>query len=216
MFIIYGTNRTLIKQEDTPQVTCSNCGQTGSMIMSRYVSYCTVFWIPMFPYRMRGLSHCTSCDNMLRYKNMSSTEKEYYERFKLKTRLPWWTFIGSFITICFFSWVFLSEDKSIPTNASSEIPTILSSGDYVDGKRQGIWTLYYSDSVVMVTGYFDQNLKQGKFVSYYPTGEKMNEEYYEKGKKSGQWIYWDEEGDTSRIESYHDDELVQSKVFENK
>lgn len=64
-------------------------------------------------------------------------------------------------------------------------------GNYVEGKRDGIWKYYYKDGKLEMEGFFNQDKPDREWIWYYPNGIKKREEAYLKGKLEGLYVEYD-------------------------
>ena len=69
--IFYGTRAKVLATEIITD-KCTNCGTQGSVEMHIVQQYAHVFWIPMFATVKKGVSQCSHCKQVLKYKEMPS------------------------------------------------------------------------------------------------------------------------------------------------
>lgn len=72
--IIFGSRINAIRQGN-PTYHCDYCGTGYSVFIQYFLRYFHIFWIPMFPYRIYGMSCCTHCRQALYSREMTSELK---------------------------------------------------------------------------------------------------------------------------------------------
>jgi antitoxin component YwqK of YwqJK toxin-antitoxin module len=119
----------------------------------------------------------------------------------------------------------------------SDTNTVISKGEYIDGKKDGVW--FYELGDHREEGRYIEGLKDGEWIYYYPNkkinfkgsyingdpdgkhfyyylnGKIKREEYYELGLQEGTWRTYDEEGNlilTSEWEGGKEVRLDKKKV----
>jgi len=75
-------------------------------------------------------------------------------------------------------------------------------GRFERGKRNGIWTTWYSNGQKEHEGYYKNGLKSDLWKSWYESGQAWKEGYYFAGKKEGSWLYWHWNGEKLAVETY--------------
>jgi hypothetical protein len=60
MFFIFGLSTKLYRL-GAPILRCRNCGNTVAQVTSRRVTRFTLFFIPLFPVRIKYGMQCTAC-----------------------------------------------------------------------------------------------------------------------------------------------------------
>jgi antitoxin component YwqK of YwqJK toxin-antitoxin module len=65
-------------------------------------------------------------------------------------------------------------------------------GNYIDGNRDGVWKIFYSDGKLAFSGYFSDDNPDGKHIFYYPNGKIKEEGFYVMGLKHGNWRKYNE------------------------
>lgn len=78
-------------------------------------------------------------------------------------------------------------------------------GNYVEGKRDGIWKFYYKDGKLEMEGYFNRDKPDREWVWYYPNGLKKREESYLMGKLEGLYVEYDSVENVILKGEYFDD-----------
>ncbi|MCW5909024.1 MAG: hypothetical protein KIS94_14255 [Chitinophagales bacterium] len=101
--IIYGTRATHLQTDAVPD-KCANCGTDNSVSVSAFQRYAHVFWIPLFPIGKIGASECSNCKQVLEVKDMPSSYRETYDRLKMQSTTPKWTFAGLGIIAALVLW----------------------------------------------------------------------------------------------------------------
>lgn len=87
-------------------------------------------------------------------------------------------------------------------NAYDQNNVKLSSTTFVDGKKNGPVTYYYSNGNVKEMGTFLNDEKTEQWLRWDEAGNKIAEAFYKEGKKDGTWMIWDANG-TKRYEMYY-------------
>ena len=75
-------------------------------------------------------------------------------------------------------------------------------GRFERGKRNGIWTTWYSNGHKEHEGYYKNGLKSDLWKSWHESGQAWKEGYYFAGKKEGSWLYWHWNGEKLAVETY--------------
>jgi antitoxin component YwqK of YwqJK toxin-antitoxin module len=68
-------------------------------------------------------------------------------------------------------------------------------GDYQNNKRTGIWKSWYEDGSLWSEGRFVNGKRDGLGTVYHPNGKKHIEGAYTNGKRTGVWRSWNENGE---------------------
>lgn len=103
MMIIQGVKKVHLNTQQCSMSFCPNCNKQGFIHMSLFRRHFHLFWIPMFPLKKRGFSHCSNCDTTLREKDMPEQIKRSFLQFKKDTKAPLWQFAGlGLVTIILF------------------------------------------------------------------------------------------------------------------
>ena len=79
----------------------------------------------------------------------------------------------------------------------------------VDGKRNGIWTLY--DAEEKTIGHYEKNIQTGKWQSFYPSGKLKRESTFVNGEREGKRIFYKEDGTLEKTETYKKGKLISTK-----
>lgn len=66
-------------------------------------------------------------------------------------------------------------------------------GSYVDGKKSGTWTWWYTNGQIKRTSQYENNIQHGESKYWYKSGNKRAVMMFENGKNIRQ-TRWDEEG----------------------
>ncbi len=114
--IIYGTKGEKLAQEIIA-TTCPNCGEQNSIQMYVFQKYAHLFWIPFFPMRKTGSSHCNQCSQVLKLEDMPPSLMAPYHILKAKTRTPIWMFSGLAIVLLLIIIGVVSDIKKDEKNA---------------------------------------------------------------------------------------------------
>ncbi|MFZ4523159.1 MAG: zinc-ribbon domain-containing protein [Bacteroidales bacterium] len=91
--IIYGKKGEKLAQESLA-TTCPNCGEQNCIQIYVFQKYAHVFWIPFFPMKKTGVTHCKQCSQILQLEDMPPTLTADYNVLRAKTRTPLWMFTG--------------------------------------------------------------------------------------------------------------------------
>jgi antitoxin component YwqK of YwqJK toxin-antitoxin module len=67
-------------------------------------------------------------------------------------------------------------------------------GDYVDGKKHGLWTTYYANGNKRSEGEYNRGKKEGVWIQYFANGNKMSEGTFVEGKFTGLYTSYHENG----------------------
>ncbi len=81
------------------------------------------------------------------------------------------------------------------------------------GKKQGLWTLFYSNGNILGKGQFKNDKKSGQWVYFYPNGKLLQKGQYNNGLPTGKWITFYPNGKMLRVE-YYINGLHDGKYFE--
>jgi hypothetical protein len=91
--VIFGSRKSVIGA-GVIQEACANCKTSASVELIVVQRYAHIFWIPIFPMGKTGLSECSHCKQVLRKKEFTESLSYHYERMKLQSKTPLWTFSG--------------------------------------------------------------------------------------------------------------------------
>lgn len=123
--IIYGTNNIVLKSRTSKTAVCPHCQTQGSITFTVLSSYAHIFWIPMFPYRKRGLSECSHCKQVLKLKHMPKELQKEITRIKDESVSPKWQYAGIGVVVGIIAFaVFLSERDKAEEKVLLETPII--------------------------------------------------------------------------------------------
>lgn len=67
-------------------------------------------------------------------------------------------------------------------------------GAIKDGKRDGIWKVYFDDGKLWSEGTFTNGKRNGEAKNYFPNGKLRYEGFFTDDKKSGHWKFYGENG----------------------
>ena len=112
----------------------------------------------------------------------------------------------------------------------SDSATIITKGEYADGKREGpwienvgdareegsyiadekngIWKTYYNDGQLHHSGNFVQGYPDGRHVFYYPDGTLKEKQYYVMGRRDKNWKKYYENGSLFLTITYRNDDEI--------
>ena len=86
---------------------------------------------------------------------------------------------------------------------------IINEGNFQDGERFGKW-VFYDNGKISQEGFYNgtnkygHSYKKGLWIYYYNNGKMRSENYNSKGKQDGKCIYYNEDGTIDRIENWKD------------
>ena len=83
--------------------------------------------------------------------------------------------------------------------------TVKAKGQYLKGKRNGTWSVFYPSGIIQTSGYITDSSFYGKWKFYYPSGVRKAKGKFKLTpddkdssllvlKMSGKWKFWDESG----------------------
>lgn len=70
----------------------------------------------------------------------------------------------------------------------------LAEGSYRQGRKHGVWFIYYPSGAVKGKFYYLKGAEEGKQIFYFETGKKQEEYNYQHGQRLGQYILYYENG----------------------
>ena len=79
-----------------------------------------------------------------------------------------------------------------------------SSGNFVNGRRDGEWTYQYQSGKLREKGSFENGVESGVWTNYYENGQKQGEGSFVAGKREGTWTWYRENGSVWRTAEYKD------------
>lgn len=109
--IIYGSKAVRLNSAQSKVSICPGCGTQGSLVFSVYRRHAHIFWIPLFPIGMIGVSQCQHCNQLLEAKNMPENIRRDYEVLKNHTKKPLWQFAGLAIIVGLIIWGNISSSN---------------------------------------------------------------------------------------------------------
>jgi hypothetical protein len=100
MFVIFGSNSTIIHSFSIQGETCKNCDQNVSHEIHCTSSYFTLFFIPMFALRKESQAVCSYCKHKTSEERWSESLKSKLIHYKTKNvKTPFWNYIGAIILL---------------------------------------------------------------------------------------------------------------------
>jgi antitoxin component YwqK of YwqJK toxin-antitoxin module len=78
---------------------------------------------------------------------------------------------------------------------------------YLNGKKDGIWRVYYPSGQLQKEGNMVNGLDEGLYREYYENGTLQYEYHYSAGKKVGKWLSWYADGTPYTERNFVNDEL---------
>lgn len=109
MFIYYGTRVAHIKTAHIDTVTCSNCETNGPIQLDLFSWHFHLFFLPIFPYRKRGIAQCENCGHETAASMMQTGLKQEYLDFKRGKQAPIWQFSGLILIVLLITAVTVSN-----------------------------------------------------------------------------------------------------------
>ncbi|WP_242204255.1 hypothetical protein [Aestuariivivens insulae] len=97
--IIYGAKDVHLKTVKSTTGICPNCKIKGELSINIFRRHAHIFWIPLFPLWKKGISECSHCKKVMKYREMPESVKLEYQNLKIKTKGPIWQFIGIILII---------------------------------------------------------------------------------------------------------------------
>jgi len=162
--ILYGTKATLRKTEYIAD-SCPACGTANTMQMNAFQRYAHIYWIPFFPIGKTGVSQCTSCQQVLKFDQMTPALKMSYYNIKKQIPVPFWTFSGALALVVIFAGAaYMGRQKS---DKVSKMITALKKDDILHVKlKENAFTLLKinkvaGDSIYFVANKYQTNLESG-------------------------------------------------------
>ncbi|HEX2630949.1 MAG TPA: hypothetical protein VHM26_18160 [Chitinophagaceae bacterium] len=111
-FFIWGHRAANIGTESVIMYECPYCNETNTTLLSIYVRYNHIFWIPLFPYAKEGSAYCTHCERHRNESQFGPQLTHEFREYKKKTRYPWWSWTWVIIFISFIISIFIIAPKS--------------------------------------------------------------------------------------------------------
>ncbi len=81
---------------------------------------------------------------------------------------------------------------------------VYAEGNYLNGKKQGVWIYYYPDKTTEQQGAYNEDRPEGEWIWYYRNGKIKREENYSYGKLEGEYTEYDIEGNIVLKGEYFD------------
>jgi len=75
-------------------------------------------------------------------------------------------------------------------------------GEFIDGRRNGMWKYWYENGELWSEGYFQEGVRSGPVRTYHPNGERNTIGTYDNGVRIGKWKFWDEKGQLTKEINY--------------
>jgi hypothetical protein len=91
--IIYGSRNKELASEQILE-KCPDCGTQNSIDMHVFQKYGHIFWLPMFPLGMHGVSQCDHCKVVHKNNKMPQNLRLAYYNVRAKAKTPIWMFSG--------------------------------------------------------------------------------------------------------------------------
>lgn len=91
--------------------------------------------------------------------------------------------------------------------------TVAVEAPWVDGLQDGVVISYYPDGTRQAAIPFYQGKREGVYYTWYEDGQKEGEQQYRNDMKNGRSIFWQPDGKESIILNYRDDKLEGLQVW---
>lgn len=75
---------------------------------------------------------------------------------------------------------------------------LAATGNYVDGRRDGVWKLFYPSGALRATGPYRRGERHGAWSEWYEDGVQASDGHYVGGRRDGRWSWFDERGAITR------------------
>jgi hypothetical protein len=193
--IIYGWSNKVIKQAPVEKVPCGHCGNENLNV--KIVGfYAHIFWIPLFPYKKKGLLECEHCKHAIEEKHLVDQMKEAMTLMKKSVKFPKYMFSGTAIILAFISYMFISSrmesDRELEYLTTPTVGDIyhLKDKDEPTEYKYYLWKVQelFEDSIYIsangyVYNYIPDKLMEGDgfYDSYYVIEKGKLKELYETG-----------------------------------
>jgi antitoxin component YwqK of YwqJK toxin-antitoxin module len=90
--------------------------------------------------------------------------------------------------------VFAKDGKSCNTKMFHRNGNVWAKGKYIDEKRDSVWTIYSSDTLLVSRESYLAGKKNGKSITYFPNGGVAEESTWKAGVEEGLWKTYSMEG----------------------
>lgn len=161
--IIYGTKKKEIENEVLME-KCPYCGHQNTVVMHVIQKYVHIFWIPLFPLRKIGATHCEFCKQVLMLKEMPPVLITAYSNLKAKSKTPVWTYTGLAILTFFIVNGKINDVQE--KRRKAKIIMAPKCGDVYEVKlNENSYTLYKVDHIKQDSIYVRRN----KYQCYFPS-----------------------------------------------
>lgn len=84
---------------------------------------------------------------------------------------------------------------------------------YANNVKSGSWKRFHTDLTTKLEGNYLKDLKEGNFTLFHPNGQLELSGTYEKGLQEGMWIQFDENGKKLKEENYKAGKLISENKF---
>jgi antitoxin component YwqK of YwqJK toxin-antitoxin module len=106
-------------------------------------------------------------------------------------------------------WTFTGKDypnKNIPKTQKVE------EGNYVNGRKEGTWTKFFSDGGVQLKGTYNNNRPQGSYTRYYPNGKIAEQGDFQANGYKGLLLRYHENGQLAYRANFNNQGQESGKV----
>lgn len=93
--IIFGYTTINYSSKRPKGIRCHQCGHEGQTFVLKFLHYCFIWFIPIFPYRIWTEFECVRCNFSSTKNSLSPDVRSLYRPFQSKQIPPIWTFAGS-------------------------------------------------------------------------------------------------------------------------
>jgi antitoxin component YwqK of YwqJK toxin-antitoxin module len=106
-------------------------------------------------------------------------------------------------------WTFTGKDypnKNIPKTQKVE------EGNYVNGRKEGVWTKFFPDGGVQLKGTYNNNRPQGSYTRYYPNGKIAEQGDFQANGYKGLLLRYHENGQLAYRANFNNQGQESGKV----
>ncbi len=91
--------------------------------------------------------------------------------------------------------------------------TVAENITYKNDKEVGVWMQFYTDGTKKIEGFYVEGKKEGNFFFYHPNGEIETKGMYVNSLKDGTWNYFSDEGKPVKDEVYKNGKLESTHTY---
>lgn len=89
-------------------------------------------------------------------------------------------------------------------------------GQYLNGKKDGVWQYWYSDGSKKLIGTFKEGVKTGEWKLWYPNGKLKMVVHYKNGKLDGVNTWWHPNGVKKKEAIFNNGKFISKKEWDEK